>query len=663
MSYCSPTVFDRVIEVYKKYIKVKQKFYSSRISHILYHVKLILLLIGISTLFIGYEGISIWSYLSAPSTSIGRLRLLDREGNIMTDLPGKWWYSTSYAWHFDHPLVRDIVAIEDRRFFSHYGIDLEWKLGALYENYEAGTTVRWGSTITEQYIKNTYFPTARRTILQKLTEGFWAIIMEVKYSKEEILSKYLDTLYMGNGLYGIQSALDIYFYDRPIEKLSESDILEIITRIKYPNLTPGSDTYKWRIALKLEFASVWEAIPERSKPEFTDIFPYLTIRIREEIGSYCGGRENSLETFLMKVPSDLCTSSDVTITTSIDMSLGIRASELLEGVLYPLEEKNVHNGSIYIWSEKEKKVLAYIGNRNNSRENAIDMITRKRSVWSVLKPFVYLLALEKWWWPDSLILDDTRTYETADTTSSYTPENYIPKAYGPLPLREALWNSLNSATVRLSESLGIGRIYDAYRSAGFDLDHEAGYYGYGISLGAVELSLEDIVSWYRSLTSIWEPEKYLLYDILSKSENRARTYGISSILSTSIPLAVKTGTSTDFRDNWTIGYTPDIIIGVWVGNSNREPMDDISWVTWAGPIYHALAEDLIARGYIRPIDMTPPAGIIETYLCLDTACLQRSASYIRDGWSRKSRPLSRLYYKEDFLTDMTQEEVEKWKIR
>ena len=185
---------------------------------------------------------------------------------------------------------------------------------------------------------------------------------------------------MGNSLYGIQSALDIYFYDRPIEKLTESDILEIITRIKYPNLTLGSDTYKKRLALKLEFASIGEPIPERSKPDFTDIFPYLTTRIREEIGSYCSGRENSLETFLMKIPSDLCTSSDITLTTSIDMSLGLRASEILEGTLYPLEGQNVHNGSIYIWSEKEKKVLAYIGNRSNSRENAIDMITRKRSV-------------------------------------------------------------------------------------------------------------------------------------------------------------------------------------------------------------------------------------------------------------------------------------------
>jgi penicillin-binding protein 1C len=115
-----------------------------------------------------------------------------------------------------------------------------------------------------------------------------------------------------------------------------------------------------------------------------------------------------------------------------------------------------------------------------------------------------------------------------------------------------------------------------YRSLGLILDHEAGYYGYGISLGAVELSLENIVSGYRSLTHIEEPDTFLLFDMLRENSNRSRTFGISSILNTSIPLAVKTGTSTDFRDNWTLGYDQDIIVGVWVGNTNRESMDDVS---------------------------------------------------------------------------------------
>lgn len=113
------------------------------------------------------------------------------------------------------------------------------------------------------------------------------------------------------------------------------------------------------------------------------------------------------------------------------------------------------------------------------------------------------------------------------------------------------------------------------------MEHDAGYYGYGISIGTVELSLENIVQAYATLTDINNPEKYMIAKILSDSRNRARTFGISSILNTSIPIPVKTGTSTDFRDNWTVSYSPDAIIGVWVGNSDNSPMIEVSGVTGA----------------------------------------------------------------------------------
>jgi penicillin-binding protein 1C len=113
------------------------------------------------------------------------------------------------------------------------------------------------------------------------------------------------------------------------------------------------------------------------------------------------------------------------------------------------------------------------------------------------------------------------------------------------------------------------------------MEHDAGYYGYGISIGTVELSLENVVQAYKTLTDINNPEKYMIAKILSDGRNRARTFGISSILNTSVPIPVKTGTSTDFRDNWTVSYSPDAIIGVWVGNSDNSPMIEVSGVTGA----------------------------------------------------------------------------------
>jgi penicillin-binding protein 1A len=421
-------------------------------------------------------GINVWNLLERNDTGLWRIRIYDRNGNIMTDLPGIRGYSTEYKWHFDHPFIRYIIETEDRRFFSHYGVDMRAKLWALYENYQAGAIVRWGSTITEQYIKNRYFPGGERTLTAKVRESFWAIILEIRYSKEEILRKYLDTVYMGNGLYGIQSALDTYFFEERIESLSDTSIVEILTRIKYPNTWDRSEEYRDTLIARYGFENAGESLPKRERKEYTDIFPFLSTRIKKERDLYCKSIDNLLLSFVMTIPANLCEENDTLLTSSIDMQMNMRASDTLEGILYPLEEKNVDNGSIYVWSEKEKKILIYVGNRNNSTWNAIDMITRKRSVGSTLKPFVYEIALERWASPDSLILDDTRIYETSDPSTSYLPENYIPKSYGPMPLREALGNSLNSATVRLSESIGIGNIYEKYRSIWLDLDHEVGYY-------------------------------------------------------------------------------------------------------------------------------------------------------------------------------------------
>lgn len=186
-------------------------------------------------------------------------------------------------------------------------------------------------------------------------------------------------------------------------------------------------------------------------------------------------------------------------------------------MIVPLQKENIKNAAILIWDNRHQKVIAYIGNRSNiGGENAIDMITQRRSVGSVLKPFLYGLAFDRGYDGESLVLDDTRIYETDDSTKKYIPENYVPKSYGPISLREALGNSLNSAAVRLSESLGIGAVYDQYMKNGLDLDHDAGYYGYGIALGSVELTLENIVRGYDHLTDLKTPTNFLLFQILSE---------------------------------------------------------------------------------------------------------------------------------------------------
>jgi penicillin-binding protein 1C len=610
-----------------------------------------------------YEFLSICRVLDIPDDRIGSIEIYERNGNTISDIPLKWWYSKEYKDSFHYPLIKNIITVEDNRFFSHRGVDIYGKLGALYENYTAWSIVRWGSTITEQYIKNRYFPSAPRTILQKIQESFWSMTMELKFSKEEILKKYLETVYMGNGLYGIPAALSAYFPDESIETLSTDATLELITRIKYPNLTKWHDEYAKKISKRLGLPELTRVLEKWQKPTSLNTFPFVTERIQSEIKKYCSGLDNTLEYFIIEIPLSLCEKNALQVYTALDYDIHIDLMKILESTIAPLIEKNVHNASVYVWSEKEKKVLAYIGNRVDTQQNAVDMITRKRSVGSVLKPFIYIMALEGGANMDSLILDESRIYETEVEKKAYVPQNYIPKAYGPITLREALWNSLNSAAVRLSEYIGIGRIYERFRSLGFPLEHEAGYYGYGISLGTVELSLEDIVHGYRNIVWLSDPENFLMYQILSDEKNRSKTFGISSILNTSVPLAVKTGTSSNFRDNWVIGYNEDIIVGVWVGNTDNESMDDVSGITGAGPLYHGVVEKLIESGFITDSPRELPRGTSQEYLCLDSNCLQKSSTYIKNGWSRKSRPINSLYYASDFIGPMSEEEKIKWKIQ
>lgn len=627
--------------------------------------KIFFLILIFGFIWVWYHIISFYSSLDNTPSLRGNLRILDRHGNILADRPRPEWYSTEYAWSLENNLVKNIIQIEDRRFYEHAWFDFIGKISTIRDIYNAWAIVRWWSTLWEQYIKNTYFPHRMRSISEKIEESIDSMILEIRFSKDEILRKYLNTVYMWNGIYGINTAIERYFDGKNPDTLTPEEIVEIITRIHSPNLWEDSAGYANRISQKLYNTEFHSEFSQMKKTESINIFPILTERIIKEIWLYCSGKENKLWDFLEDSPSpNICTESHTILNTTIDLDISKFAENTLEGIITPLEIQNVSNGSIYIQSSKTKKILVYIGNRGTSGENnAIDMIQKRRSVGSALKPFVYKMALDNGYDGESLLLDDARVYDTADTEKKFVPENYIPKAYGPIRLKEALGNSLNSATVRLSEYLWIGKIYEAYKRTGLDLDHESGYYGYGISLGSVEVSLENLVHSYQSLTDLSEPSNFLLFHILSESRNREKTFWATSILNTSIPLAVKTWTSTDFRDNWAVWYDDNFIIGVWVWNADGSSMNDISWISWAWPIFHHIVEYMIERELIQKTNSPLPQEIEKTSICLDTSCMRKEEDFRRKWKTNISRILSKIYMKSDFIHELTDMEIKKWKIR
>lgn len=594
--------------------------------------------------------------------------LHDIRGNTLTSKWLPWGYMVPYTGSLDTTLFDALIYIEDKRFREHSGIDYKAKISGIQENIKAGRIVRWGSTITEQYIKNIYFRGEKRTIKQKIDEAIAALWIEQTHSKEEILRGYLDNIYFGNNTYGLQWALDLYFPWKTPEDLTKDDILDIITRIHSPNIW-ASDSSEWKQYRKETATRLgWEAgtpwLDSTYRRTSIELYPMITQRVIQSQKKYCKWEKEELKKWTYNIPQDMCQRGSMDLRLSVSLELQDYTNNIIQKTLGRIEQENVTGSAVYIYNPTDKKVLAYVGNRwVSSIDGDIDMITRRRSVGSILKPFIYLLALREWSELESLILDDTRTYPTWIDGKVFIPQNYNPRAYGPIRLREALGNSLNSSTVRLSEAIGIGRIYDFFRSIGLSLDHDAGYYGYGISLGTVELSLENIVESYSLLIDTEDPNIFLIEKALSDPKNRAKTFGISSILNSSIGLPVKTGTSTDFRDNWAVSYHRDAIIGIWVGNADGSAMEDISWVSGAGPIWHTIAEYMIGRWLIQDTWTILPIWASETLLCLDTRCLRKERTYMKNPESIKSRPLDNIYYEEDFVWPMTEEDKKKWGIK
>lgn len=635
-------------------------------------MKKILLLISIALfwLILSFIMESIFHVSNNPVVSYyGSMILIDTNGTILTEKWTAGGYMIPYSGSLDIPVIQDIITIEDVRFFDHHGINIQAKIGSLFMNWKAGKILRGWSTITEQYIKNTYYPHASRTVLQKLREWIGALYLETQYSKQEILTKYLNSIYLGNTLYWIQSALVSYYPWQDITHLSTDDILDIITRIHSPNI--NESTLSWaldyrNIAAKRLELSPWENhLMKQSRTNYLDTFPLLTAKIEKDLNDYCSWRNTEFEKFVLSPSKNICWSNSRNLRLSIDADLMHFIEKTIDGVLNPMLEKNVHHAAVYIYNPSKQKILAYVGNRKQTTEGSmIDMIQERRSVWSILKPFIYLLALRDWADSESFVMDNANyIYPTGYSDKTFSPQNYIPKSYGPVRIREALGNSLNSATVRVSEKIGIGKIYDFFRNIGLNIDHDSWYYGYGISIGTMELTLANVVESFSYLLKTTDKDIFLIKTILEDSGNRAKTFGISSILNASIPLPVKTWTSTDFRDNWAISYHPNAIIGVWVGNSDSSPMNDVSWVSGAWPIWHQIAEYLIKEGIIsndwRPI----PEWVQKKSICLDANCFQKELHYSKSKKEQKSRPYSNIYYKEDFYTPLTDEEKYEWNIR
>lgn len=578
-----------------------------------------------------------------------RILLFDRNWILITDKQTSWGYKEKdIKYDKNSKLIQSIIQIEDKNFYNHFWINILSKLRALKSNILSWKIVSGWSTITEQYIKNKYFIWKKRNFLQKTREITLSFFFSFYYSKDEILNNYLNNVYLGNNIYWLNWASNVFFNKNDLSNLTEEEITILISLINNPGIKSLKERnfsfYFDEVKQKLNF-NFEKTIFSLNKKENIDLFPFVTNK------------------FLENPKSIVIFKNDDYIRVSIDSKLQFFAKEELNQMIIKLKQNNVTNWAIFAINPKNNQILIYQGSRDFNEKTIdwqVDVIKSKRQPGSTMKPFLYLLALENWANIDDLIIDIESEYNSFQEWKTYISTNYSLKEYWIVRFKKALWNSFNNASVRLASELWLENVYNFYKKYWFDLPFPSEHYWYSLVLWNPDITLENLVMSYKNLLpNKIDINKFLLYDVLKDPDNRDISFWVNSVLNTSISQAVKTWTSSDFRDNLIVSYNPDFIIWIWIGNNDNSSMIWVTWITWAWYIWHQVIEKAIELWYIVDDYVEIPNWLIKWDYCLDQDCFRKEVNYKKLGKIYHSKIADNIYDSRDLFEKISNYEKER----
>ena len=584
--------------------------------------------------------------------------ILDRNGNVLWEINDpNFGRRTDVALEQISPdLINATIATEDRNFYLNVGVDPIAVARAVYYNVTEGSIVSGGSTITQQLVKNVLLSEeerTERTLIRKVKEAILAMEVSQRYSKNDILSIYLNQIYYGNLAYGIEAASQTYFgKSAGYLTLAEATVLAGLPQspaVHDPYTNPESARRRQAIVLSLMVEDGYitrrealAAVTEQALDHLNDQTvaleaPHFVNLVRAELESI--------------LPGEMVYQAGVQVETTLDKGLQSMAEAVVAQHVDALAGRNVTNGALVAVDVASGEILALVGSkdfRNEAIAGQINMVVSPRQPGSSIKPLVYLTAFEKGWTPSTLIMDVPVEYPDG-AGGIYQPVNYDEKFHGPASLRRALANSYNIPAVKTLEFVGLADFKEMATRLGIT-SLTRNDYGLALSLGGGEIPLIEMAGAYQVIanggTRIQphailrvrdhlgnevplvrdEPEQvisaqhaYLLTHILADNQARSAAFGPNSLLKLSRPAAAKTGTTNDFRDNLVLGFTPDIVTGVWVGNADYTPMQGTTGLSGAGPIWHDFMERAHERLPAR--DFTRPDKIVETEVCADSGTL------------------------------------------
>jgi 1A family penicillin-binding protein len=547
-------------------------------------------------------------------------------------------------------LKQATVAIEDKNFYTHSGFDLLGTIRGLSRLFTRGYA-QGGSTLTQQLVKNVLL-TSERSVLRKLKEFVLAVQIERKYSKDEILQMYLNEAPYGGNARGVETASEIYFG----KSAKDLNLLESAIIAGFPQLPSRYSPYSQTPKAYIERT---QNVLRRMREDgfITKDQEEASLAELPEVKFQVKGSSFKAPHFVQYVQKILeerygekvVEQGGLKVTTTLDLDLQEKAQEIVAEEIAKVESQRITNGGVVVVDPQTGEILSMVGSKrfdDPDYDGQVNVTVALRQPGSSFKPFTYVTAFKEGYTPSYMVMDVPTTFPGGEGQPDYNPVNYDGKYRGPIQLRYALGNSINVPAVKMIALVGIKDVLETSYNLGINslppTNETLSRVGLSLTLGGGEVKLLEMTSAYAAFfnggyrvdpVSILKVEDsdgkvleevktkkgkqvlsseqaFLISNILSDNEARREVFGPNSLLN--IPgrqVAVKTGTTNDKRDNWTIGGTPQRSVGVWVGNNDNSPMLNVaSGVSGASPIWRKVLIESLSG--LESLAFEAPDGIV-----------------------------------------------------
>ncbi|MBI5667102.1 MAG: transglycosylase domain-containing protein [Chloroflexi bacterium] len=625
----------------------------------------------------------------------------DREGRQLYEVFNEGRRTNVDYASFPQSLIDATIAIEDDNFWTNPGIDPAATLRAFAQYIGIGGRSTGGSTITQQLVRNVLFSyeyRAERSVQRKVEEILLALVLTQRMSKQDILEMYLNEIYYGNLAYGAEAAAQTFFG----KSVSELTLGEAALLAALPQAPAELDPLNPDPAIQEAVAARWRLVldrmvlkgfitEEQKNEALRQGLTYVSPAVSLKAPHFTVYAQNELERLMTELgysPEQIA-KGGLRVYTTLDLDLNEMVLQAMQAQIARLTANNVSNAATVVLKPITGEILAMVGSvdyNNDAIDGRVNVAVSPRQPGSTMKPFTYSAAMEAGMTPGDVIWD-VPTRIGLPGQEPYVPVNYDRSFHGPMTMRYALANSYNIPAVQTLRRVGVESLLAMMRRVGVEsLSSDASQYGLSLTLGGGEVTLLEFTNAFAVFANsglrvpatgilcvvdnddnilyqyenqcprgnatgntvsqsglgrpVLDPRiSFIISDILGDNAARSAAMGSNSPLYTpGIATSVKTGTTNDVKDNWTVGYTRNVAVGVWVGNSRGEPMVNTSGLTGAAPIWNTVfttiynnqdfLADFAVNGQLFPDQQEPPQGVSLREIC-DVRSLQDPATDCR----------------------------------